>query len=223
MATTREPRGRNGRLKVTDALFDAILEDVTQGATLAVAARKHGTAAGTIREHARSKPAWRTRLDRALDASAERRDPTRVFTEDKRRQFLAALETMRPAIAARHIGVSYSTIKQYRESHPDFRTAMVAVLDLTDANVEDALYKAATIDRNVTACQVWLYNRKPDQWRDQRRVGVTGGQDDQGHDKPVEIEHRAPGITGPQILAELQRDPRFGDLAQLAAEHVDDE
>lgn len=48
-----------------------------------------------------------------------------------------------------------------------------AELDANEA-VEDALFKAATVDRNVTAIQVWLYNRCPDEWADKRRTNHSG-------------------------------------------------
>ena len=39
--------------------------------------------------------------------------------------------------------------------------------------VENALFQAA-IGGNVTACQVWLYNRMPDRWADRRNVRIGG-------------------------------------------------
>jgi hypothetical protein len=50
---------------------------------------------------------------------------------------------------------------------------------LADDEVENALYTAA-VSGNVTACQVWLYNRRPDAWADRRNLkaeisGAGGG------------------------------------------------
>ena len=47
-----------------------------------------------------------------------------------------------------------------------------------DANecVEDALF-AAAVGGNVTAQQVWLYNRAPERWKDRRNIRVGGEPD----------------------------------------------
>jgi hypothetical protein len=61
-------------------------------------------------------------------------------------------------------------VRRHRNADPEFAAAeQEAEMDATE-NIEDALYRAA-IGGNVTAMQVWLYNRCPDRWRDRRNLG----------------------------------------------------
>jgi hypothetical protein len=98
------------------------------------------------------------------------------FTPKAREEYLAGLrQGLRPGKAANNAGVSRWTVGNYRRAHADFADAeRDAMLDSVEM-VEDALFQAA-VSGNVTACQVWLYNRAPDQWRDMRaRDAVAPG------------------------------------------------
>jgi hypothetical protein len=105
---------------------------------------------------------------------ARRRRPSKPYKFDanKREAFLDKLrEGLRRGAAAEAIGVSRVTVCDAMRDDPDFADAVSqAELDSCEL-VEDALFKAATLDRNVTACQVYLYNRRPDRWRDMRQAG----------------------------------------------------
>ena len=101
--------------------------------------------------------------------------------------------------------VTAKTLHVWRKKHPAFNDALNERRDAADANVAKSLYQRAcgiltkvkALDRNgnlvevdlyekpdVTACIFWLKNRRPDDWRDVRRV-----------------EH----LTIDQVEAELQR------------------
>lgn len=95
------------------------------------------------------------------------------------------------------IGVDYRTLVRWRQDYPEINTALKRGREIIDYKVENALLKSAlgyktkevkvtTVMRygkviettkevsekdqapNVTACQVWLYNRLPDKWRKNR-------------------------------------------------------
>lgn len=102
------------------------------------------------------------------------------FGDKKRSEYLALLrEGYRRGAAARAVGVSPETVRNAYNGDPEFAKAVeLAEIDACDI-VEDALLEAAK-SGNVTACQVWLYNRSPDRWKDQRNVkseisGPSGG------------------------------------------------
>lgn len=98
---------------------------------------------------------------------------------------------------ANRIGISISALKKWRKQYPEIQEAISKGKEIIDYKVENALLKSAlgyrtkevkvtTIMRygkvvetqkevtekdqtpNVTACQVWLYNRKPDAWKRNR-------------------------------------------------------
>jgi hypothetical protein len=111
-----------------------------------------------------------------------KRPPTRsadrmtfgVFGPEKRDRYLALLRAGHgKRSAARSIRVSHETIRLFRKSEPTFETLESdAVAELVET-VETALYRAA-VGGNVTACQVILYNRCPEKWRDCRKVTEPG-------------------------------------------------
>ena len=68
---------------------------------------------------------------------------------------------------AHNLGISYSTLKEYKNKHSALLTALKRGKEVVDYEVENALYKAA-INGNVTAMIFWLKNRRPDKWRDKR-------------------------------------------------------
>jgi hypothetical protein len=98
------------------------------------------------------------------------------FDAQKREAYLQKLrEGCRRGRAAEAVGVSRVTVCDAIRDDAAFADAVTqAELDACEP-VEDALFKAATEDRNVTAIQVWLYNRRPDRWKDMRQIGKTDG------------------------------------------------
>jgi hypothetical protein len=107
-----------------------------------------------------------------------RRRPPKSYKFDahKRAAFLDKLRAgLRRGAAAEAVGVHRSTVCDAMRDDPGFAAAVSeAELDACEP-VEDALFKAATLDRNVTAIQVYLYNRRPDRWKDMRQAGKTYG------------------------------------------------
>lgn len=66
---------------------------------------------------------------------------------------------------AENIGISTSTLYEWKKSHPEISEALKKSKDVADRMVENALFKNA-VEGNITAQIFWLKNRKPDQWRD---------------------------------------------------------
>lgn len=75
--------------------------------------------------------------------------------------------------AAEAVGLARSTIARALRADPEF----IAAVDLAEIEacepVEDVLYQLA-MKGNIVAIQIWLYNRNPDRWRDQRNFGKPG-------------------------------------------------
>jgi hypothetical protein len=98
------------------------------------------------------------------------------FTAKKRLAYLEALRGgARRCAAAESVGIHRETVRKVNRDDPEFAAAVdQAEMDANEL-VEDALYQAS-LAGNVVACQVWLYNRQPDRWRDQRNVKaeITG-------------------------------------------------
>lgn len=98
---------------------------------------------------------------------------------------------------ANRIGITDKTLREWRKEYPEIQKAISNGKEIIDYKVENALLKSAlgyktkevkvtTIMRygkvvetqkevtekdqapNVTACQVWLYNRCPDKWKKNR-------------------------------------------------------
>lgn len=66
---------------------------------------------------------------------------------------------------AKKMGVSYSTLRVWKDKFPALSAALKNGKEVIDAAVESALLKQA-LDGNLGAICFWLKNRKPDKWRD---------------------------------------------------------
>ena len=96
------------------------------------------------------------------------------FGQKKKRAYLKLLsEGISKSAAAKAVGVSDELVRLYRKRFKSWageeEKAQMAANDI----IEDALFATAK-NGNVTACQVWLYNRSPDRWADMRRHELTG-------------------------------------------------
>lgn len=93
------------------------------------------------------------------------------FDAVKRQAYVHLLRRgIRRVRASEIVGVSYNTILKYMERDEEF---MEAIRDAEMARVdevEEALYREAIQSGNVTAQQVILYNRRSDEWADQRQI-----------------------------------------------------
>jgi hypothetical protein len=58
---------------------------------------------------------------------------------------------------------------------PDFVDVVNGAMERRDGNVEEALYQRA-LAGNVAAMQMWLFNRRPDDWRDVKRIEIRSEQ-----------------------------------------------
>lgn len=115
-----------------------------------------------------------TDVENAEPPAEDRASAAYKMTPERVAKYLAALSNgARRGAAAKAAGVERQTIARWRRLDPDFDyQADQAELDAHE-EVEDALYQAA-VSGNVTAIQVYLYNRLSDRWRDQRNLQIAG-------------------------------------------------
>lgn len=101
------------------------------------------------------------------------------FTAKKKKEFLRLVkeEGMKRTNAIIEVGISRQTMVAHMNADPAFRDALEqAEMDQEknhNEKVEDALFDAAE-SGNVTAIQVYLYNRVPERWADKRNLQLTG-------------------------------------------------
>lgn len=93
------------------------------------------------------------------------------FDDIKRHAYVHLIrQGIRRVRASEIVGVSYHTIIRYMEADEDFRM-MVHEAEMARVDeVEEALFREAIAGGNVTAQQVILYNRRSDEWADQRQL-----------------------------------------------------
>lgn len=131
------------------------------------------------------------------------------FGDDKREAFLGHLRNgVRRMAAAEAVGVVYSTVWRAMDGDPAFKSAVNDAEMRADEEIEDALYQAA-LAGNVTAIQVWLYNRRPLQWRDMRQLAVAARMQ---IDAPAEVidvtdlsDASTPQIADPEKVVQLSQ------------------
>lgn len=73
---------------------------------------------------------------------------------------------------AKSIGITKNTLYRWRRQSEKLNNAVMLGKEVTDQQVENALYKSA-MSGNVTAMIFWLKNRKPSKWRDVNRIDVN--------------------------------------------------
>nr|DAN46356.1 MAG TPA: terminase small subunit [Caudoviricetes sp.] len=73
---------------------------------------------------------------------------------------------------AEKLGVSRNALFKWRKKSDKLNNAINLGKELTDQQVENALYKSA-ISGNVTAMIFWLKNRKPGRWNDVNKLDVN--------------------------------------------------
>jgi len=99
----------------------------------------------------------------------------RRFDETKQREYIRQIteNKLGRIAAARAVGVDASTARRHVAADKKFAEAVslaeMAAEGEKIEDVEDALYQAA-IGGNVTAIQVFLYNRAADRWSDRRNL-----------------------------------------------------
>ena len=103
------------------------------------------------------------------------------FDDIKRERFLELLkEGGRRLSTCQAIGIDYKTFQRAMELDPAFGEAVSMAEATANEVIENALYESAKgywkgegeqrryYPGNVTAQQVWLYNRNPEKWKDAR-------------------------------------------------------
>lgn len=129
--------------------------------------------------------------------------PTFVkFAKQRQERYFAALRKgIGRFVAARKAGVSAELIRLYRKSNPEFAAAEIEAEMELDDEVQHSLAKAA-FKGNVAACCAWLYNRRPEEWKDRRKDGYGEG-GSQTSPAVVIISIGQPHASGvPQPIAE---------------------
>lgn len=58
---------------------------------------------------------------------------------------------------------------------PDFAEAVDMMLEMRDEAVVEAAWRAAVVRGNATMIQFWLFNRRPDEWKDPRTRDAAVG------------------------------------------------
>lgn len=110
--------------------------------------------------------------------------PVLRFDEKRKAHYIRLLgQGLRRMQAASIVKVDYGTVMRAKQNDPEFKRACEeAEYSLID-DVEDSLYAAARYDRNVRACEVILYNRASDRWKDKRALVIQPQM--QGADIPI--------------------------------------
>jgi hypothetical protein len=102
---------------------------------------------------------------------AEKRNSSVKFSSLKRQAYLDLLrQGTRRGAAAEAVGVHRDTIRNTMLADPEFAAAVDAAEMDANELVENSLFTQA-VKGNTTAIQVWLYNRNPNRWKDQRNLG----------------------------------------------------
>jgi len=86
----------------------------------------------------------------------------------------------------------------HMDKYPAFAEAMLEAELEANELVEQALYKTA-LGGNVTAQQVWLYNRDPARWSDKRNVQMTGP-----NGGPIQSDIRYTGVSVEELDRRIQ-------------------
>lgn len=69
---------------------------------------------------------------------------------------------------AKNMGVSYSTLKDWKNKYSAISAVLKKGKEVVDYEVENALLSSA-LEGNTTAQIFWLKNRRPDKWRDKQK------------------------------------------------------
>lgn len=202
----------------------AILELLEQGATHEDAAAAVGLTVRTSNRYAAQHAEWREAIDAALDVGAWLRDTTTKFTEEIRELWLDQLrDGVRPAPAARKLGLDWSNVRKYIARDDVFRARMGAALSEAVDRVEHSVFENAIVRHDQRAGEFILKNLRKTKYRDVRLIGVGGINGEQQPEGPIEVEVDEKAITRDR-LARAFLDPRFTALAhEIEEAQRDDE
>lgn len=166
------------RRRFDDDARRTVLDLLEAGGTIATAAATVGFRRQTIVEAGRRDVEFGQELDAAVAVGASQRDASTKFTAEVRTRFFELLrEGKRRGVASRMLGLDPGTVRAYAQHHAEFRQERRVAESEADEIIESALFDTAR-DGNVRAIEVWLFNRKPNVWRDKRQVGIVGATPD---------------------------------------------
>ncbi len=96
------------------------------------------------------------------------------FDSIKKDEYLALLRQGHTrGLAASLVGIHRATVSIHMKKDSGFAEAVSEAESDAIGKVENALFEAA-ISGNVTAIQVYLYNREPERWADRRNIRLAG-------------------------------------------------
>jgi hypothetical protein len=131
------------------------------------------------------------------------------FDSIKKDEYLALLRQGHTrGLAASLVGIHRATVSIHMNKDRGFAEAVSEAESDAIGKVENALFEAA-ISGNVTAIQVYLYNRNPERWADKRsvRLASEGG-------KAIEIEY-VPVDAKAKLISELTRLAAGADKTEM--------
>ena len=132
------------------------------------------------------------------------------FDNIKKQEYLALLRQGHTrGLAASLVGIHRATVSIHMKKDKAFENAVSEAESDAIGKVENALFEAA-ISGNVTAIQVYLYNRNPERWADRRSVRLAG--EGGGPIEVKEIDAKSKIIS---IITGLSARIREGESPQL--------
>ena len=121
------------------------------------------------------------------------------------------------------IGVSRSTLHEWRKANPEFGDTLKAARSTADAKVMNSLFQRAVgftgpdgifYPPNPTACIFYLKNRMPSEWRDTHRAEITGADGAPLQGPPlIELEPAQQDALA-RVIADAQARVRLPQLIQ---------
>ena len=108
------------------------------------------------------------------------------FNDNKKESLLELLRNGQGRYAAcRQVGIHYTTFRNHCMNDESFQEAVDLAEMSANEQVENALFTAC-LKGNVTAIQVWLYNRSSDRWTDKRNPAKENDDTSDKLDKLIE-------------------------------------
>lgn len=127
---------------------------------------------------------------RARDVPGPGRGQATRFDEVRRQTYLQLIrQGYRRVKSAELVGVSYRCVVDRMRTDEDFHNALLEAEEARIDEVEEALFESA-ISGNVTAQQVVLFNRRPDQWANASAVHVRRELERAAAEKEAEEDER---------------------------------
>lgn len=143
------------------------------GAIIARPGEKNGKKASSKNTTTNNKSDKKNSVD--ITTSEEKRDVKPYkFDDIKKAKYLENISNGHTrGYAATLVGVHRSTISDHMKANKEFAEQVSEAETDAIAKIENALFEAAN-SGNVTAIQVYLYNRNPKRWSDKRNIQLSG-------------------------------------------------